>query len=247
VIDVNVRLDAVVGLNSEVAHASPTDTLKSDVITALLSDSSVLTGIDKLVVVDSGGVERDSVTVATADFQPVTGGYKVSKQFKASASYTAAKVRAYSGTKLYFEGSLPSPVSVVANATYTLTFTFTVSLSISVFQSPSTVQSTGENISVVIARRLIGEYADSYGNQYNLVVDKVWYMTPDGAIIMEVPLTRDLSTKTFGHPARAFPSSTVLGKIQVNCVYEVAGFYIVIAPINVTTADTISMSFTVSA
>jgi len=235
-----VRLDGKVGLGSEFGHASPTTTLKNDIVTALLTDSTVLTGINKLVVVDSAGTERDSVAVSSTDFTAISGGYQVSKQFTATASYTATKVRAYSGTKLYFEGSLPSSVSVVSGVPYTLTFSYTVSLSVSITTSPSTVQSISYTIHDFIARMLKGE-------SYDIRVSYAEYVDSAGSVIFDKALTVDSVNKTFGHAATNFPVDATLAQIIIVCVYSSARITISISPINVTTADTISMSFTVSA
>jgi hypothetical protein len=101
---------------------SPTDTLKTDYATALYNGTG-LTAIDRLVLVDTGGTERDYTTSLT--FNVVGGSLQVQGSISITASYTIAKVRAYSGTKLYLDTAVSEQKTVSSGDTVVATLSFT--------------------------------------------------------------------------------------------------------------------------
>jgi hypothetical protein len=101
---------------------SPTDVLRSDYATALYSGTG-LTAIDKLVLVDTAGTERDYTTSLT--FNVVGGSLQIQGSISVTASYTIAKVRAYSGTKLYLDTAVTEQKSVSSGDTVVATLSFT--------------------------------------------------------------------------------------------------------------------------
>ncbi len=231
-----VGFESSVRLGDQVLHASPTDQLKSDIVTAILSDSTALTKIDKLVLVDSTGTERDSASVTPS----VSGKYvNGSVQITATASYTCTKVRLYSGTKKYFEATLSSSVSIVQGVKYNVSFTIAVNVTWSVSTAPGTVSAAGEVLSNRIASRLAGG-TDS------VTVAKASYLDSSGAVLLSVSLTKDTTNKTFGHSDTYFTASGNLATIQVLATDNVALYSCDISPVAVTTSDSIAMSFTLS-
>jgi hypothetical protein len=101
---------------------SPTGVLRTDYATALYSGTG-LTAIDKLVLVDTAGTERDYTTSLT--FNVVGGSLQIQGSISITASYTIAKVRAYSGTKMYLDTAVTEQKSVSSGDTVVATLSFT--------------------------------------------------------------------------------------------------------------------------
>jgi len=120
-----------------VGHSSPMEALKDDLVTEMGTGTKTLAKIDKLVVVDNNGNERDSTTsLSYIDNSP--DNVQIKGTITISASYTVAKIRAYAGSKLYFETSY----SVNVNAGDKLDITLTVTVSVSCSLSGSARQSS---------------------------------------------------------------------------------------------------------
>ncbi|MEM2483096.1 MAG: hypothetical protein QW365_08390 [Candidatus Nezhaarchaeales archaeon] len=133
---------------------SPTDQFKDDVVYDVGSDySPVLDKIDKLVLVDTAGTERDYTTpTATLDY----GNARVTLTgtVTASASYTCNRVRAYSGTKCYFEYTLSPSVSISSGVTYRVTYIITLSISLTSSSPPANLDPTYTELHKMIADTL---------------------------------------------------------------------------------------------
>jgi hypothetical protein len=231
-----VGFESSVKLGDQVLHASPTDQLRNDIVTAILLDSTALTKIDKLVLVDSTDTERDSASVTPSASGKYVNG---SVQITATASYTCTKVRLYSGTKMYFEGTLPSSVSIVQGVKYNVSFTITVNVTWNISTAPGTVSAAGEILSNRIASRLAGG-TDS------VTVASARYLDSTGTVLLSVRLKKDTTNKTFGHPDTYFETSGNLATIQILTTDGVALYSCDISPVAVTTSDSIAMSFTLS-
>ena len=136
---VGVRIDSkaelVVNDMRITSHGSPTTQLKQDLVSSLGGDSTKPSVINKVVLVDSGGVERDSATISTTDWSlsNITNGKRAtcSKTISITASYTVAKIRLYADTLLYFEYTLSTTQSVTSGSQVTVAITIDVTLSIS--------------------------------------------------------------------------------------------------------------------
>lgn len=109
----------------QVGYNSPTDTLKTDLANALYNGTGLGT-LNKLVLVDNAGNERDNST--SLSFIDTSDGVKVSATITASGSYTISRVRLYS-TKLYYDTSLSSPVSVNSGDSVAVEVTLKLTLS----------------------------------------------------------------------------------------------------------------------
>jgi hypothetical protein len=104
-------------------HNTPTSTLLTHIADGLYNGTN-LTALDKIVLVDSSGAERDyttSLTFNVGDTLQVTG------TITASDSYSVTAVRTYGGTNLYFESS----VSFTVNSGDQIQITITISLTLS--------------------------------------------------------------------------------------------------------------------
>jgi hypothetical protein len=136
---VGVRIDSkaelVINNNKVVSRGSPTTQLKQDLVLSFGGDSTKPSIINKVVLVDTGGVERDSASISTTDWtlSNITNGKRAtcSKIISITASYTVAKIRLYAGTLLYFEYTLSTTQSVTSGSQVTVTITIDVTLSIS--------------------------------------------------------------------------------------------------------------------
>jgi hypothetical protein len=168
-----VRVEGEVSVKSvkSVLHGSPTATLRQHIIRALY-DGTSLGAIDKIVLVDDAGVERDSTTslgrTVSANQLTITASISI------TASYSIAKVRSYRGTTLYFETALASPIPVSSGDTVSVTLTITVSISGSLTYGTSSFPLTAGIFGNRVARVLAGELDPSY-----LRVDNIQFVGVD--------------------------------------------------------------------
>ncbi|MEM4846749.1 MAG: hypothetical protein QW794_03205 [Thermosphaera sp.] len=102
---------------------SPTSQLRTHILYALYNGTQLGT-LTKIVLVDTGGAERDYTT--TLQFS--TGAtLTVQGTITATASYTIARVRLYSGANLYFDTPVSEQKAVSPGDTVTATVTITLS------------------------------------------------------------------------------------------------------------------------
>jgi len=104
-------------------HNTPTSTLLEHIADALYNGTN-LAALSKIVLVDSGGVEKDYTT--TLNFT-VGDTLKVEGTISATASYTVAYIRTYAGTNKYFESSVSFGVASGDQVQITITISLTAS------------------------------------------------------------------------------------------------------------------------
>ena len=126
--DFNLNVVGGIGLNNEniPLHGSPTATLRQHVIRALY-DGTLLSKIDKIVLLDTEGYEEDSTT--SLSYSVSGNQLTITCSISVTAVYTIAKVRVYAGTNLYFETALSTTQPVSNGDTVNITLTITVSIS----------------------------------------------------------------------------------------------------------------------
>ena len=149
-----IDIDTSVEVNGIKNRGSPTTTLRQDLVRSLGGDSAYPYTLSRIVLVDTGGTERDYATISTTSwsFSSVTNGYRATATFQiqGTASYTCNRIRIYGSTSLYFEYTLPSSITVTSSTIVTVTVTITVTASIS-------HGSGGTNVSTTMYTTL-GEY-----------------------------------------------------------------------------------------
>jgi hypothetical protein len=126
----DVRGELGIGDTKSSLHGSPTTTVRQHVISALANGTNLGT-INKIVLVDTGGTERDSTTSLNYSISYTTNQatLTITCSISITASYTISKVRSYSGTNLYFETSLSTSISVGSGDTANVTLNITISFS----------------------------------------------------------------------------------------------------------------------
>jgi hypothetical protein len=118
----NLNSELVIGVDNvkEVAHASPTTQVRLDLMSSFAGDTTKPATLSKVVLVDTGGTERDSATISTTDWSTtsITNGYRATctKTISITGNYSIAKVRLYGGTTLYFEYTLASAIAVTSGS-----------------------------------------------------------------------------------------------------------------------------------
>lgn len=158
--EVGVKIRATMRINgSKELHASPQDALFDDICNEVGSDTTYISSLSKIVLVDSGGTERDYTTTLSFS-QPAENQLKVECSISITASYTVSYVRAYAGTKKYFETSWSKSVSSGDVVNITLTITVSTSGSLS---GSTTGSITVNNMSSNIAKALGGITRDQIG------------------------------------------------------------------------------------
>lgn len=93
--------------NSVKISASPTTTFRLD-LAADIRGTTTLSTINKVVLVDTGGVERDYSSISTSDWSISVNTASAVKNISITASYTFNMIRLYAGAKKYFEASVVS-------------------------------------------------------------------------------------------------------------------------------------------
>jgi len=133
----NLESKVIVGSGDvvEESHASPTTTCRTDLMNSFAGDTAKPATLSSVVLVDSGGTERDSASIATGDWTltSITNGYRATctKTISITANYTIAKVRLYGGTSLYFEYTLASGINVTTGSQVTVSIQIDATWSIS--------------------------------------------------------------------------------------------------------------------
>ena len=187
----SLRVRALAVVNGKpVGYNSPTETLKDDIVTEGGTCIAHVTYIDKICLVDDAGTERDCTT--QLNYEDRTPDYVLVKgSIQATAAYTVAKIRAYSGDKLYFETDYSVALNEgdVLDVTYQISATMTCSLSGSVTQ-----QSCNPNGYVsLLLKKLIG----AAGN--NLCLKKAnlrFYSEAEGQYVIGLSIDLSLSYDT---------------------------------------------------
>ena len=116
------------------AHGSPTTSLKLDLLRSLNGDASKPATLNKIVLVDAEGDERDHAALSSTGWS-FTGAASWRKAYQpasitCTASYTVAKIRLYGDTSLYFEHTLPQPIEVLDGSTINATVNITVTVTL---------------------------------------------------------------------------------------------------------------------
>jgi len=107
-VEVGLRIGGKVEVDGEpVDLGSPTTTLRADICNEVGSNTSYVSKIDKIVLVDSSNAEKDSTTSLsyTDNTSQSPPNVVIQGSISITANYTVAKIRLYAGTKLYFETS----------------------------------------------------------------------------------------------------------------------------------------------
>lgn len=240
-VNLEVKFNSKILVDNREYHNSPTDTLKTDFINALLgTDSTPLTMIDRIVLVDTAGAERDSATLTSADWTVDTVNRRIStsKAITATASYTFNRVRLKSGTKTYFEASVESR-SVSSGTVVNVSVVITMSITWSVLAQPpgaSTVVRSGV-LELNTLRRLAGVTA-------NITLHRAsWGMVYPTQLVGQFGLTKSIAERRAYHDARNFTSSGSLRYVFVeNTTPEVVIEIDFGTTYTVTTSDTCSIN-----
>jgi hypothetical protein len=128
---IGIRIKADLKVNGvPIDNASPQDPLFDDIVNEVGSDSTYIGKIDKIVLVDNTGAEKDSLTSITYSY-PASNQVQLTGTISITSNYTVSYVRAYSGTKKYFEASWSKSVASGDTVDVTLTVTVNTSGSIS--------------------------------------------------------------------------------------------------------------------
>lgn len=219
-------------------RGSPTTTVRQHVIRALY-DGTGLKKIDRIVLVDTAGNERDSTT--SLQYSRYINELTITCSITATASYTIAKVRAYAETDLYFETTPDQQPPVSAGYRVDVTLKITVNMSGSVTYDSVSQPLTPVYIHALIASILGGEGTAS---AINIVSVEFWVggtrasFTPAKSLSAD-GLSLTISGSTSEHPGGTVTDIVILGSADVLWRYENIGKDVVLGtPLNYT--ETIS-------
>lgn len=122
----DVLVSGSINVNGEKTNlsGSPTTTHRQHIVRAL-HDGTQLATLTRMVLVDTGGSERDSTT--SPSFSVTATSLVVSGTITATASYTIARIRLYAGTVLYFDTSVTEQKSVSSGDTVAASVSITLS------------------------------------------------------------------------------------------------------------------------
>jgi len=157
-LDLGLDVKGLVELNGEgsLLRGSPTTTLRQHVIRALY-DGTLLSRITRIVLVDTGGAERDGTT--SLSYSVSDNQLTVTCSVTATASYTIGKVRAYAGTSLYFETTPSTQPTVASGDVVNITLTVTVSISGTLTYAGTSYSMTMVNLGNLVCSVLAGAKA----------------------------------------------------------------------------------------
>mgnify|MGYP000285863818 CR=1 FL=1 len=168
------RIYGDVEINGEkVGHSSPQDPLLNDIVNEVGSDTTYISKITKIVLVDSGGTERDSTE--SLDYTDNTGAsppeVAVHGVIDITENYTVASVRLYAGTKLYFETAWSKAVEAGDKVEVTVTIRMEVTGSL----SGTTTGSLGsaEGLIKNVLKALIGVTRNQVGFHFGRITGVV--------------------------------------------------------------------------
>ena len=157
----------------EAGHASPQDPLLNDIVNEVGSDDLYISQITKIVLVDSGGSERDSTE--SLEYTDNTGASPpevvIHGVIDITANYTIASVRLYAGTKLYFETAWSKAVEAGDKVDITVTIRMEVTGSL----SGTTTGSLGsaEGLIKNVLKALIGVTRNQVGFHFGRITGVV--------------------------------------------------------------------------
>jgi hypothetical protein len=215
----NVSGEIKLGGRSSQLKGSPTTTVRQHVIRALY-DGTGLKKIDRIVLVDTAGNERDSTT--SLQYNRYINKLTITCSITATASYTIAKVRAYAGADLYFETVPDQQPPVSAGYKVDVTLEIVVNMSGSVAYDSASRPLTPVYIHVLIASILGGERTAS---AINIVRVEFWVggarasFTPAKSLSAD-GLSLTISGSTSDHPGGTVTEIVILGSADVLWRYE---------------------------
>lgn len=140
-------------------HGSPTTTLRQHIARSLY-DGTMLGKIDRLVLVDTTGAEKDSTTALS--YSVSANKLTITASISITSSYSIAKVRSYRSTVLYFETALASTIPVNNGDTVSVTLEITTTISGNLAYGTSSFPLTMGVFGNRVARVLGGELDVSY-------------------------------------------------------------------------------------
>jgi hypothetical protein len=200
-------------------RGSPTTTVRQHVIRALY-DGTLLKKIDKIVLVDTAGNERDSTT--NLNYSRYINKLTITCSITATASYTIAKVRAYAGADLYFETTPDQQPPVNAGYRVDVTLEITANMSGSVTYDSYSRPLTPVTIHVLIVDILAGERTAS---AINIESVEFWLggtrapFTPAKTLSAD-GLSLTISGSTTGHPGGTVTEIVIVGSAGTLWRYE---------------------------
>jgi len=161
--ELGVKITGELKVNGEtVGFSSPTTTLRADIVNEVGSNSTYISKIDKIVLVDSNGNERDYTTsLSYTDHTPLASpSVDISGTINITASYNVAYIRLYAGTKKYFEYGWSRSVYSGDQVLVQVTITVSASGSLS---GTTTNSGFSPSYNFEIARALIGSNRQQIG------------------------------------------------------------------------------------
>jgi hypothetical protein len=198
---------------------TPTTTVRQHVVRALF-DGTLLKRIDRIVLVDVNGNERDSTT--NLNYNRHINKLTITCSITATGNYVIARVRAYAGADLYFETTLDQQVPVGAGYRVDVTLEITVNMSGSVTYDSASRPLTPVFIHAFIASILGGERTASAirvdGVEFWVSGSRALFsparsLAPDG-------LTLTVSGSTVDHPGGTVTEIVVVGSAGTLWRYE---------------------------
>ncbi|RLE97809.1 MAG: hypothetical protein DRJ96_02855 [Thermoprotei archaeon] len=243
---IGAEIRADVRVNGEpIGGASPQDALFNDIVNEVATDSLYISKVDKIVLVDSGGTERDSTT--TLDYTDRTTEsppkVEIHGTIDITADYTVAKIRLYAGTKLYFETSWSRAVQNGDKVDVTVTVQVSGSGSVS---GTTTGSLAGAGFAIHICKALIGA-----SEREQIGFARAVLLTADNVELYNQPLSRTADTannQATGDTGMQSPSAegdAVTLQFRNSGGYAVAVFSLDTA-VSITTETQVRVQFTFS-
>jgi hypothetical protein len=181
-VKIDSQVEVKIGDKTVKAHASPTTDLRLDIVRSLGGDTTLPETLAKIVLVDDMGTERDSANIDPTkwSFTYDTLEYiwhQAQQQVTVpiTVSYNLARIRLKGTTKLYFEYTLSTPISVAPGQGAVVAITIKVTLS-------WTHSGSGENVNRTYFAETAGTIVKRFtsGEEKGVKPYYIWIYHPDG-------------------------------------------------------------------
>jgi hypothetical protein len=190
-VKVDSQVEVKVGDKTVKAHASPTTDLRLDIVRSLGGDTALPETLATITLVDDTGIERDSASIDSTKwsftYDTLEYTWHQAQQRVAvpiTVSYNLARIRLKGATKLYFEYTLSTPISVAPGqgAVVTITIKVTVSFAHS---------GSGTNVIGSYYPRTAGTIVKRFtsGEEKGAKPYYIWIYHPDGSVVRAGTMT----------------------------------------------------------
>jgi len=242
----NITVDAEARVNSAVGHSSPSDQLRLAILQELAagSNTAAINNITKLVLVDDANNERDSCT--SPNYTDNSGNSSdrnvvISCIITATASYTVARVRAYSGSVLYFDAALATSVSVTAGQNVNTSMTIRIAVVANASGATTGAGRNADTLIINILKAFIAATRTSVNILQIALVDNAGTEQVVVTPTWSIDSTNKRATYSFSTSGKSYTLQSIRYKKDTLVLVEQ-----LLNPLSISASDTLQVQITIS-